>query len=63
MSVESRRSQESIRRTCPCSVIGWQTSVFPDKKAESFGLPVKQQTRRAESIDDGDYVTVTLHPL
>ena len=41
----------------------WQTSVFPDKRAESFVLPVKQQIRRAEGIDDGDDVTVTLHPL
>ena len=41
----------------------WQTSVFPDKGAESFLLPVKQQIRRAEGIDDGDDIDVTLRPL
>jgi hypothetical protein len=38
----------------------WQTSLFPDKKAASFLLPVKQAIRRAERLDDGDAVRVGL---
>ncbi len=36
----------------------WSTSVFPGN--EGWALPVKQQIRKKEGIDDGDVVTVTL---
>ncbi|MDP1795086.1 MAG: DUF1905 domain-containing protein [Acidimicrobiales bacterium] len=36
----------------------FSTSVFPGK--DGFVLPVKKQVRRAEGIDDGDTVRVTL---
>lgn len=38
----------------------WTTSVFPEKETSSFVLPVKKQVRRAEDLEDGDPVTVTL---
>lgn len=38
----------------------WQTSVFPDNKSEGFVLPVKKPVRRAEAIEIGDRVAVTL---
>ncbi len=41
----------------------WQTSVFPDKRAESFLLPVKAAIRRAERIDDGDEVAISLRVI
>lgn len=41
----------------------WKTSLFPDKKAASFVLPVKKAVRAAEDIDDGDVVTVTVLPV
>ena len=41
----------------------WRTSLFPDKQAESFVLPVKQAIRRAERLDDGDDVSVGLRVL
>lgn len=36
----------------------WSTSVFPG--SDGWALPVKQQIRKKEGIDDGDVVTVTL---
>ena len=41
----------------------WRTSLFPDKRAASFVLPVKQAIRRAERLDDGDDVSVGLRVL
>ena len=41
----------------------WNTSVFPDTKASSYVLPVKQAIRRAERIGDGDRVTVSLRTI
>lgn len=38
----------------------WQTSVFPDKKAASFVLPVKKPIRTKESLEDGDLLQVHL---
>jgi hypothetical protein len=40
----------------------WRTSVFPSKTGE-YVLPVKQQVRRAEQIQDGDAVEVSLRVL
>lgn len=36
------------------------TSVFPDSKSKCFFLPVKKAVRKAEEIDDGDPVEITL---
>jgi len=36
----------------------WRTSVFP--ASECFVLPVKKAVRKAEGIEVGDLVTVTL---
>ena len=41
----------------------WRTSVFPDKARDCYVLPVKQQVRRAESLDDGDTATITVEFL
>ncbi len=38
----------------------WTTSVFPDKKSGCYLLPVKKPVRRAEKVDVGDPVEVTL---
>jgi hypothetical protein len=37
----------------------WSTSVFPGN--DGWALPVKKQVRKAEGIDDGDVVRVTLN--
>ena len=38
----------------------WQTSVFPDKQAASFVLPVKKAVRQKEGLIEGADVSVTL---
>ncbi len=37
----------------------WKTSIFPDKK-ETYLLPIKSQIRKAESIQEGDTLTMEL---
>jgi len=39
----------------------WNTSVFPDRKNGGFVLPVKAAVRKAESLNEGDQVKLTLH--
>ncbi|MFP5322205.1 MAG: DUF1905 domain-containing protein [Acidimicrobiia bacterium] len=38
----------------------WSTSVFPDSKRGVYVLPVKKEIRRAEGIEAGDEVEVSL---
>ena len=38
----------------------WRTSVFPDKASGCFVLPVKKPVRRAESLEVGDRIRVSL---
>ena len=37
----------------------WQTSVFPGEDGR-YALPIKKSVRRAEGVEAGDVVTVTL---
>ena len=39
----------------------WETSVFPSKESGGFVLPVKAAVRKAESLTEGDTVSLTLH--
>lgn len=50
----------SVRVEVTIGSTTWSTSVFPDRKAQSFVLPLKAPVRRAEAIGAGDRVTVTL---
>lgn len=38
----------------------WQTSIFPDKKANSYFLPIKAAVRKAESLTANDITAVQL---
>lgn len=38
----------------------WATSVFPDKKQQSFVLPIKKEVRQREGVGAGDVVRVRL---
>jgi hypothetical protein len=40
----------------------WATSVFPDKARGAFVLPVKAAVRKAEGLEVGDTVPVSLEP-
>lgn len=38
----------------------WKTSIFPDKKAGAYILPLKSEVRKKESIAEGDKIEVTV---
>ncbi len=41
----------------------WRTSLFPDKASGCFVLPVKRAVRKANGVEEGDSVEVTLRLL
>ena len=49
----------SLRVTACIGDTRWQTSVFP-QKGEGWILPIKAAVRKAEGIDEGDQVELTL---
>ena len=53
----------SVRVEATIGATTWRTSVFPEKATGAFVLPVKKPVRRAEDIDDGDQVEVSLTVL
>lgn len=53
----------SVRVEVTVGATTWQTSVFPDATRGAFVLPIKKAVRRAEDLDDGDELTVTLRVL
>jgi hypothetical protein len=59
-SATGRAGFGSVKVQASISSSTWSTSVFPDAASGCFVLPVKKAIRRAERIDDGDVVTVTL---
>lgn len=38
----------------------WKTSIFPDKKAGAYLLPLKAEVRKKEKISEGDTIEVVL---
>jgi hypothetical protein len=59
-ATQERRGFGSIPVRAAIGATAWETSVFPDRQSGSFLLPVKAAVRRAENIDGGDTVAVTL---
>lgn len=55
-----QRGFGSVRVRVRIGVTTWTTSVFPDTKRAAYILPVKKDVRRAEGIDDGTEVKVSL---
>lgn len=46
-----------------CVTVGkttWETSIFPDKKSQTYLLPMKMEVRKKEGIMDGDQVSLNL---
>ncbi len=41
----------------------WKTSIFPDRKSNSYLLPVKAEVRKREGIGDGDMISLTIEVL
>lgn len=50
----------SVRVVVSIGKITWRTSLFPDKRASGYLLPLKADVRKRERIADGDIVDITL---
>lgn len=53
----------SIRVKATINDFSWETSIFPDKKSNSYLLPVKAEIRKKANISAGDQVNVSLEPI
>lgn len=67
LSADLKRRYGSLAKgfgSLPVSVtIGrttWRTSIFPDRRSETYLLPLKALVRRKEDLRAGDRVRVTL---
>jgi hypothetical protein len=50
----------SLRVTVTIGTTSWKTSIFPDKKAGTYLLPLKADVRKAEAIADSSKVNCTI---
>jgi Domain of unknown function (DUF1905) len=53
----------SVRVEVSLGSTTWLTSVFPDAASRCYVLPVKKVVRRAEEVDVGDDLTVSLRVI
>lgn len=53
----------SVRVEVTIGATTWTTSVFPDTKRRTFILPVKKAVRRAEHLEPGRPVRVSLRAI
>ena len=50
----------SVRVTATIGKTSWQTSLFPNKQAGGYMLPLKADVRKREGVQEGDEVLVTI---
>lgn len=55
-----RRGWGSVRVEAQIGKTKWKTSIFPDKKADAYFLPVKADVRATEKLEAGRNVGVRL---
>lgn len=55
-----RRGFGSLRVRVTVGGSTWTTSIFPDSMRGCYVLSVKRAVRKAEDLDEGDTVTVTV---
>ena len=55
-----RRGFGSLRVRVTVGGSTWTTSIFPDSKRDAYVLPVKRAIRKAEGLDAGAMITVTV---
>ena len=58
-----RRGFGAVRVRVTVGGSTWKTSIFPDKGRGSYVLPIKKGVRRAEALDPGDTVSLTVEVL
>jgi hypothetical protein len=55
-----RRGFGSVKVKAKIGQSSWGTSIFPDKKSNSYLLPVKKAVRIAENVNTSDILTVEI---
>jgi Domain of unknown function (DUF1905) len=55
-----RRGFGSLRVRVTVGGSTWTTSIFPDNARGRYVLPIKRAVRKAEALDAGDVVTLTV---
>ncbi|WP_163508232.1 DUF1905 domain-containing protein [Fodinicola acaciae] len=60
MAGGTRRGFGSVRVRVTIGGSQWRTSIFPDSKRGAYVLPVKRAIRKAEDLEAGDTVSVTV---
>jgi hypothetical protein len=56
----AKRGWGSLPVTVTVGKTSWRTSIFPDKKAGAYLLPLKAEVRRAERLQAGDTVAFSI---
>jgi Domain of unknown function (DUF1905) len=56
----AKRGWGSIKVTATIGETSWQTSIFPEKDADGWLLPVKAAVRKAEGLVAGDEIEVEI---
>lgn len=62
-SVKVTRGFGSVRVQVTIGDSRWNTSLFPDSKAGTYILFIKAPVRRAEGIDDGDTISLSIKTI
>lgn len=57
---DMKRGWGSLPVTVTVGETTWETSIFPDKKTESFLLPLKAAVRKKEGIKEGELVEFSI---
>lgn len=60
---KQRRGWGAIKVRVTIGATTWETSIFPDSKRGTYLLPLKAKVRRAEKIEEGSKVLVTLKTI
>ena len=63
LSAPMRRGFGSVRVEVTVGDTTWRTSVFPDRNAASYVLPIKRSVRDAAGLIEGSPVRVRLRPV
>jgi hypothetical protein len=59
-SSQNPRGWGAVRVTASIGLTTWDTSIFPDRKAGTYLLPIKAEVRKKANLEVGNAVTVTL---
>ena len=58
---QAKRGWGSLPVLVTIGKTSWKTSIFPDKKSDSYLLPLKAEVRKKEAIKAGDSIHFSLN--